>query len=1831
MRLGRDIRAVWAGALWVAATLAVAQAKDYYWDGPDGKSWDKLDNAGLSWWRSGTTNGAYSAALPSDGDTGYDLKTTLLAPTINLGSASNYATIHLGPGAQCGNSTESGRNPLVIDAGNATFGSGSGDKTWRGPITINGNSLTLVQGESYRTLYIDSAIDGPGRLICSNSGTIQLLNWQSSYTGGTTILPGHRVEIMNSNTNGGGYTADGLFGTGPVDVGTGGSVYHLNTAAHGPFVNTRSSFYGSAGGTNLLYTGGCDWELYGGAVTWRPGPRDRSGLGATIVSNMPALRCSADTNGACPTLQLGVRLGGACDQLLLAPKAPGSAPDFRPQGCLTLALDNIETNRSADNWRAQPDTRYAVVLRPSATNATSGTFANTHLPQPGQPYQQIVFTNGYFASAFITYLGRAATGAITGGQDVLLWNLTPSPTDATLYYWTTAFSEAAANDGTIDNSSPLRITLYHGTLAGTDGEDFAASGRMAVSNLPAGLTAVVTRASATELSVTLAGTAARNNAADTVTNLTFAFGDAAFAGLTAAAISNAVRADLSVSFQNPLLTYSGSVFTEAPTNDGSIGNSLTLTLSGAGLAGTNGEDFVPSGRLAVSNLPAGLTATIVRASASQLVATLTGRVVSNNAAASVTNLTFAFRNSAFSNAPAAAIVNAFRGDLQIVFLNPAQTYSGTVFTEAPANDGSISNTLTITLAGDRFAGTDGDDFLATSRAIVSNLPPGLTACARRLDDSHVLVSLNGAAVAHNAADSVTNAALRFVDAAFAGANAAIVGGATRSDLAVHFNNPALTYDGTAFVESDVDDGSIANSLTITLAGDGFAGANGEDFVVSGRVTAGSVPSGLTACVVRAAADTVTFALVGHAQAHATADSITNLSLAFQGGAFAGGNAAIVSGAARSDLAVQFATPVTFPLPITVKECAGVGATGFPVTVVVPLPRGVYQDPAVFHLVDGAGSNVPCQVEVLNRWWVPDNSLRHVAVHFQPVVAPFVSTGTGTNIYFLRNDGPVSVLPPQPVQVTEDADRFTVDTGPLRFTVPKNGFTLLQQVWLDLNSNGVFEASECMLSNNAAGGGVLVPWSAGGPVQFDSARTGVVFTVEERGPLRAVICASALTRFTSTNDLTHGWAVRLYAYAGQPCIKIDYQLQNSAKNVKFSWPLYFHSLDLNMQLNLAGDPLVRIGRGDGTVDSRNRGPGVCLAQDFHNHYRIADTGASNTLYDPGTLANSSGPDGFLDASDGTRGVLAATRYFWQMWPNGLQLDGTNVLSLQLFPAWSSKWYKGAFATNGLYWLNDMQHVYKESLLWFHGPGVADSNLVGVARTFAHPPVGTLPVGWYRASAATFDLDSVMPCRTRFGTTDARLPIYNNSGWFTAGNNGQYEFGWGSFRCDADRKEGSNVTGGWPYSVAFFAATENPADYWFAEEFAIGELNVRGEWMAGYTYSNDFNLLHLTENPYGGGRWREFDGNTMPWLAADYLPGTGRDAAARDDEHCWLYHVEEAYYFTANPWIRDWYRFIGEFRRTRLNQRDPYPDMSNRAVGHSLANSLQAYRVTGDTNVLTLVRGYIAKYLRPGQVGLRDGGRGSTDGYQLGYLNRAAIGYLHEVEGWDPQGWADVFQFVSGISLWNVNYGNFPYYFGAAGGGQGVSNGTGVSLVDPQVWYYWHTGKQNVWDHARLFVDHGINGGIASYNGPTLRNWPNAADTDCYVGRWYSYVLNGARVDRTPPPAVQDLRAWTNAAGVTAVWTAPAGAARYHVVCSTQSIVEAQTLDSSVCNWWAADAVACTLAARPGQPESWTFSPAATNPCYVAVFSFDAANNMSAMSAAVLAGPPPPKPFMLLMVR
>lgn len=920
---------------------------------------------------------------------------------------------------------------------------------------------------------------------------------------------------------------------------------------------------------------------------------------------------------------------------------------------------------------------------------------------------------------------------------------------------------------------------------------------------------------------------------------------------------------------------------------------------------------------------------------------------------------------------------------------------------------------------------------------------------------------------------------------------------------------------------------------------------------------------------------------------------------------------------------------------------------------------------------------PYQVEVLNRWWSGDNSIRHLLVHFQAsvpangqsnytlrhgstdIVDVVVkeSVGVGASLY------PVSAVIPLPrgvyfdtagfsvvgvpdpgesVNVTEDGSSITVTTGPVRFTVNKTNFNLLDTVWFDGNGDRQYASAERVVLPDdgvtSFHGGIFDGCQVSGyscvqSLQRDRSMPAPTCVVEENGPARAVVRCERLTNYVDADDNgiaethEHGYAVRIYAYAGRADVKIDYQLQNAAKGGdltqdKFADPLYFNSLDLRWNLELSA-PTVRVGRHNDSAYSQSLGSGVYVAQESDDVYTIRNAGSGSTLESCSTT-DVCQPYGWIDASDGSRGVFATIRNFWQMWPNGLEVDGSGQLVLQLWPSWSSMWRENQspprFSSSGVYWLEDMQAAYKEVLLHFHDGSMTDADCSNLAKTFQYYPVPTLDNTWYETTAVTLDYDGHHGLTSPSHATTRLYDWCANDAQACDRSEVDYRMGWDNFWMESpSRKESPDSGGGYPPTQEFFIASESPHHYWQTDAFAIGELNIRPQWLPGFDYDTEWSTLLLESN---GDTLRD-QGDT-----ADYpLPDSGRDAKKWGDEHVWMYHVEDAYYVTGNPWIRDQYEFIGEFRRRRLKSHpgpggihDGYSNPATRAAAHTLHNALEAYRITGDTEILALIDDYMQYRLFP-EHDPRCGNRRIDVGWDIecnsagetaapwegGFLMRTLIDIMSEVDR-DSSTWATAFQMASAWATYNEQYGRFANRLDCVtpapcGVTASQSEGNSHTVPDPVMWYYWNTGRVFYRNDVEDYVDGGINGGSPPYYSA---NWTDDWNGD-FHNRYRDWVLAQSRPDATPPAAVADLAVTLGGSTATVTWSAPAGAAHYQLVWSDKPIAASYTSDPGFTNWWRANPV------DPGQANpAGTAVTVSSSPVYFVLFSFDAAGNMSGMS-------------------
>ena len=151
------------------------------------------------------------------------------------------------------------------------------------------------------------------------------------------------------------------------------------------------------------------------------------------------------------------------------------------------------------------------------------------------------------------------------------------------------YSESSANDGAIDNSDPIVINLEGDTFAGANGSDLVADGNVTIGNVPAGLTAVVTKDSDTQVTLTFTGNATSHQdaTADDVANVTFVFANAAFASNDASKVENS--GDTTAYSGNVQIDFVENLGPDAPSQPSVAGaplvNTATPAITGSCTAG----------------------------------------------------------------------------------------------------------------------------------------------------------------------------------------------------------------------------------------------------------------------------------------------------------------------------------------------------------------------------------------------------------------------------------------------------------------------------------------------------------------------------------------------------------------------------------------------------------------------------------------------------------------------------------------------------------------------------------------------------------------------------------------------------------------------------------------------------------------------------------------------------------------------------------------------------------------------------------------------------------------------------------------------------------------------------------------------------------------------------------------------------------------------------------------------------------------------------------------------------------------------------------------------
>ena len=459
------------------------------------------------------------------------------------------------------------------------------------------------------------------------------------------------ITEVNSNATGGDFFE--LYNSGSTDIDLSGWQWNDSQATFGG--TTAVTF---ASGTTLA--AGQVLVVFAGASSGVAAFKTAWGLGSgvTVYANATA----------------GPGLGKG-DAVVVFDASGNVVASFNYNDTATAVNGLGSATRSDGNAIASTD-NHAGTAMGAAADAISAVWDQTSPTSAPQYTYAVVGSNGSYAHSSGATAGVGSPGA---------------PLAPTLSYSSLTLNESLGNDGSISTS--LTLTLSNETFTGSDGDDLIATGKASLSNLPAGLSAVLTRTSATSATLTLTGNASAHANANDVANLGLSLADSAFTGASAAAVTGASVSDLHIDFIEPSLVYSTSVLSEASAFDGSVSGKIVITLVGGtgSFAGSNGDSLL-SGDTTVSNVPAGLTAHLVRTSATTAELSFTGQANSHANANDLSNLSLSLGDSALVGLSAAGLAGATRSDLVIDFADLGVDRSEQTFTPNPGTAAGSSDT-----------------------------------------------------------------------------------------------------------------------------------------------------------------------------------------------------------------------------------------------------------------------------------------------------------------------------------------------------------------------------------------------------------------------------------------------------------------------------------------------------------------------------------------------------------------------------------------------------------------------------------------------------------------------------------------------------------------------------------------------------------------------------------------------------------------------------------------------------------------------------------------------------------------------------------------------------------------------------------------------------------------------------------------------------------------------------------------------------------------------------------------------------------------------------------
>jgi hypothetical protein len=479
------------------------------------------------------------------------------------------------------------------------------------------------------------------------------------------------------------------------------------------------------------------------------------------------------------------------------------------------------------------------------------------------------------------------------------------------------------------------------------------------------------------------------------------------------------------------------------------------------------------------------------------------------------------------------------------------------------------------------------------------------------------------------------------------------------------------------------------------------------------------------------------------------------------------------------LALPHAAAATERIPIKVER----HVAGAPLTFGLPLPKGLVASPDQVRVLGPDGREVRAQVTEVSTWEPADPSLKWVWVFFFAGTSDRYTVEAGRDV---RRTLPVAALDGDLLVVNNPRDRGQLDiqAGPMHLLVSQGEGGFLSEAAFDLDGKGIDESDVVAVGPQARGSFVDLLDAAG----LDPARAIVKQTFIERGtgPLHAVLRVEGEYRYGRDDNNAAPFVTRIHAYAGRSYVRVLHTfVYTGVPDRHRAEPGEFPHVATQKDSLTKGDP-----KDAGWMQPEDQiaGAGLALSLklrptrtlttslgegawwDAGGRARIARTevgAAPVSVTQLGPKGENAGPPpespndrrqggfsatltaggreidraeravGWVDVSDGSRGVAIGMRHFLEEYPKEVRVNGETGL-LEAF-TWSPAAGPASFARMNAQpgaegsvenWAQGLAKT-SEFVLYLHGAAPADE-VATVMGYVLNPPVAHADPAWYARS-------------------------------------------------------------------------------------------------------------------------------------------------------------------------------------------------------------------------------------------------------------------------------------------------------------------------------------------------------------------------------------------------------------------------------------------------------------------------------------------------------------------